>query len=255
MTLEASGVVAGYGERLVLRGVDLAVRPGELVAIVGPNGAGKSTLVRVLAGLLRPRAGAVTFDGRPLAGLSRREIAHRIAVVPQLLELLFPFTVAEIVMLGRTAHLGPFGGPSAEDRAAVSDAMEALELAELSSRRVDSLSGGERQRAVLAMALAQRTPVLLLDEPTVHLDPAHQRGTLALVRSLARARGIAAAAVLHDLNLAAALCDRIVALDAGLIAMEGTPAEVLRQDVVTRVFGPGLRVLDGLVPPAVVPSP
>jgi len=255
VTLEARGVVAGYGERLVLRGVDLAVRPGELVAIVGPNGAGKSTLVRVLAGLLRPRAGAVAFDGRPPAGLSRREIAQRIAVVPQILELLFPFTVAEIVMLGRTAHLGPFGGPSAEDRAAVSDAMDALELADLSPRRIDSLSGGERQRTVVAMALAQRTPVLLLDEPTVHLDPAHQRGTLVLVRSLARARGIAAAAVLHDLNLAAALCDRIVALEEGLIAVEGTPTEVLRQDVVTRVFGPGLRVLDGLAPPAVVPRP
>lgn len=255
MTLEARGVVAGYAERLVLRGVDLVLRPGELVAIVGPNGAGKSTLVRVLAGLLRPRDGAVTLDGRPLAGLSRREIARRIAVVPQLLELLFPFTVAEIVMLGRTPHLSAFGGPSAEDRAAILDAMDALELRGLSSRRIDSLSGGERQRAVLAMALAQRTPVLLLDEPTVHLDPAHQRATLALVRSLARTRGIAAAAVLHDLNLAAALCDRIVALDDGLVAVEGTPSEVLRQDVVERVFGPGLRVLDGLIPPAVVPRP
>ena len=255
MTLEARGIVAGYAERLVLRGVDLAIRPGDLVAIVGPNGAGKSTLVRVLAGLLRPREGAVMFGGRPLAGLSRREIAHRIAVVPQLLDLLFPFTVSEVVMLGRTSHLSPLGGPSVEDRAAVSDAMGALELADLSSRRIDSLSGGERQRAVLAMALAQRTPVLLLDEPTVHLDPAHQRTTLALVRSLTRARGIAAAAVLHDLNLASALCDRIVALDEGLIAAEGSPSEVIRQDIVQRVFGPGLRVLDGLRPPAVVPRP
>ncbi|HET8569423.1 MAG TPA: ABC transporter ATP-binding protein [Candidatus Limnocylindria bacterium] len=255
MTLRARGVVAGYAERLVLRGVDVALRAGELVAIVGPNGAGKSTLVRVLAGLLAPREGEVVLEGRPLAGLSRREVARRIAVVPQVLELLLPFTVEEVVGLGRTPYLPTFGGPSATDRAAVADAIDALELRALASRRIDTLSGGERQRAVLAMAIAQRTPVLLLDEPTVHLDPAHQRATLSLVRSLAASRGIAAAAVLHDLNLAAAMCDRIVALDGGLVAVEGAPSEVLRQATVDRIFGPGLRVLDGLIPPAVVPRP
>jgi len=228
----------------VLHGIDVELHPGAVVAILGPNGAGKSTLLRTLAGMLAPVAGAVALDGVPLATLSRAAIARRIAVVPQVLELLFPFTVREIVGLGRTAYLGWLGTPSPTDRAAVDRALAELELEPLAGRRIDAVSGGERQRAVLAMALAQEAEVLLLDEPTVHLDPAHQRATMLLLRALARGRGLAVAAVLHDLNLAAAGADRVVLLVAGRVAADGPPSDVLRQDTIDAAFGEGLRVLE-----------
>lgn len=250
--LRTYGVVAGYGTRDVLHGIDLTIGPG-LCALVGPNGAGKSTLVRALAGLLAPRAGRVELDGTDLRTLSRGAIARRIAVVPQVFDTLFPFTVREVVMLGRTARLRAFAGPGDADRLAVERALGLLELRELAERRIDTLSGGERQRAVLAMALAQETEVLLLDEPTVHLDPGHQRATLALARDLARRRGVAVAAVLHDLNLASAMAERIVIVDAGRIVADGPPGLVLTQRTVEGVFGPGLRVLEDRIPPAVLP--
>jgi len=252
MTLTAIGVIAGYGGRDVLHGIDLEIGPG-LCALVGPNGAGKSTLIRALAGLLAARSGRVELDGNDLRRMSRVAIARRIAVVPQVFDTLFPFTVREIVALGRTARLRGFAGPTDSDRAAVERALDLLELRELERRRIDTLSGGERQRTVLAMALAQGTDVLLLDEPTVHLDPAHQRATLALVRDLARRNGIAAAAVLHDLNLASAMAERIVIVDRGRIAADGPPAAVLTQGTIERIFGPGLQVLEERVPPAVLP--
>lgn len=253
--LAAIGLRAGYGRRPVLAGLDLTLRSGEVVAVVGPNGAGKSTLVRAFAGLLAPTEGRVTLDGEDVRALSRRQIARRIAVVPQATETLFPFSVREIVALGRTARLGLLGTPSADDVRAVEGALAELELGPLAERRVDELSGGERQRAVLAMALAQETDVLLLDEPTVHLDPAHQRATLALVRSLAQRRGLVVAAVLHDLNLAAAMCTRMVALAEGRVARDGSPDEVLEPCTVARVFGDGLVVARHDGQPYVLPRP
>ena len=241
--LSATGVTAAYGAAVVLRDCAFAVRSGEVVAIVGPNGAGKSTLLRVLAGLIHPRAGSVRLDDVDIAGLPRATLAKRIAVVPQIFDTLFPFTVREVVALGRTARLGLFGRPSAEDAAAVERSIVELDLSALASRRIDRLSGGERQRAVLAMALAQDADVLLLDEPTAHLDPAHQRGMLERLGGLARERGLAVVAVLHDLNLASAFASRITVLAEGHIAHDGATRTVLRQDVVTAVFGPGLRVL------------
>lgn len=252
MSIAARAVVAGYATGDVLHGLDLELRPG-LCALIGPNGAGKSTLVRVLSGLLALRSGAVHLDGRPLSGLDRRAVARRIAVVPQVFDTLFPFSVREIVALGRTAHLGPFGGPSDADRGAVARALRLLELEPLAGRRIDTLSGGERQRAVLAMALAQEADILLLDEPTVHLDPAHQRAILALLRDQARTRGLCVAAVLHDLNLASTLAARIVVIAAGRVVADGPPGVVLTQRLVDSVFGAGLRVLDDRIPPAVLP--
>ncbi|HTH70978.1 MAG TPA: ABC transporter ATP-binding protein [Candidatus Saccharimonadales bacterium] len=239
--LVARSLAAGYGARGVLRGIDLALDPGMLVALVGPNGAGKSTLLRALAGLIRPTAGAVTLDGTDVATLSRAALAARIAVVPQTFDTLFPFTVREIVALGRSARLGLFARPTASDAAAVARAIDAQDLGALVDRRLDALSGGERQRVVLAMALAQEADVLLLDEPTAHLDPAHQIGIVRRAAELARSRGVIALAVLHDLNLAA-LADRVVVLDAGQIVGDGVPGTALTSNLVARVFGSGLAV-------------
>jgi ABC-type cobalamin/Fe3+-siderophores transport system ATPase subunit len=238
-TLAARSLSAGYGTRAVLHEVDLTVEPGVLVALVGPNGAGKSTLLRAFAGLIKPTAGAVTLDGVDVATLSRAALAARIAVVPQSFDTLFPFTVREIVALGRSARLGLFERPTAVDTAAVTRGIAAQELDDFVDRRFDALSGGERQRVVLAMALAQEAGVLLLDEPTAHLDPAHQLGTVRGVAKLARERNVVALAVLHDLNLAA-LADRVVVLDRGQVVADGPPALALSGDVVARVFGAGL---------------
>jgi iron complex transport system ATP-binding protein len=239
--LVARSLAAGYGARAVLRGVDLELEPGRLIALVGPNGAGKSTLLRALAGLIRPTAGAVTLGGIDVTTLSRAALASRIAVVPQTFDTLFPFTVREIVALGRSARLGLFARPSPADASAVARAIVDQDLVALADRRLDALSGGERQRVVLAMAMAQAAGVLLLDEPTAHLDPAHQRSILRTVGELARSGGVTVLAVLHDLNLAA-LADRIVVLDGGRIVADGGPAVALAADVVARVFGPGLQV-------------
>ena len=251
----ARQVRAGYRDREVLRGVDLAAQAGELVALIGPNGAGKSTLLRVLGGLLRPTSGSVTIDGVDAATLDRRAIARHIAVVPQVFETLFPFTVREIVALGRTSRLGPLGTLGSDDARAVARALDDIGATDLADRRIDRVSGGERQRAVLAMALAQEAGVLLLDEPTAHLDPAHQRATLDRVATLARLRGIAVIAVLHDLNLAAAFASRVVLLADGAVVRDGDVKAVITAELVANVFGPGLRVVahDGL--PFVIPEP
>ena len=252
-TLAATAVTASYWPRVVLRDCSFSMGSGEIVSIVGPNGAGKSTLLRILAGLLRPAAGAVAIDGQDIATLSRAAVARRIAVVPQIFDTLFPFTVREVVGLGRTARLGAFGRASADDVVAVDRAMAELELGPLASRPIDRLSGGERQRAVLAMALAQETDMLLLDEPTVHLDPGHQLATLELLRELGTRRQLAVCAVLHDLNLASAFASRIVVIADGRIVRDGTSLEVIHPDLVTAVFGEGLEVVARDGHPAVLP--
>lgn len=239
--LVARGLEAGYGPRRVLRGVDLTLEPGGLIALVGPNGAGKSTLLRALAGLIRPSTGRVTLDGVDVLSMSRAALASRIAVVPQTFDTLFPFTVREIVALGRTARLRLFARPTRSDQEAVDRAISDQDLSSFAGRRIDALSGGERQRVVLAMALAQEADVLLLDEPTAHLDPSHQRSVLLGVGELARTRGVIAIAVLHDLNLAA-LADRVIVLHDGSLHADGPPALALSPEMVGRVFGDGLAV-------------
>ena len=241
--LVARAVDAGYGARHVLRRVDLTLEPGGLIALVGPNGAGKSTLLRALAGLIRPTSGAVTLDGVGVLTMTRAALASRIAVVPQAFDTLFPFTVREIVGLGRSARLGLFARPTSTDEQAVERAIAEQDLSLLADRRIDALSGGERQRVVLAMALAQEAAVLLLDEPTAHLDPSHQRSVLLRVGELARTRGVVTVAVLHDLNLAA-LADRVVVVADGSVVADGPPVKALAPDVVSRVFGDGLAVME-----------
>ena len=240
--LVARAVDAGYGARHVLRCVDLTLEPGGLIALVGPNGAGKSTLLRALAGLIRPTSGAVTLDGIGVLTMTRAALASRIAVVPQAFDTLFPFTVREIVGLGRSARLGLFARPTSADEQAVERAIAEQDLSLLADRRIDALSGGERQRVVLAMALAQEAAVLLLDEPTAHLDPSHQRSVLLRVGELARTRGVVTVAVLHDLNLAA-LAGRVVVMADGSVVADGPPVTALAPDIVSRVFGDGLAVM------------
>jgi cobalamin transport system ATP-binding protein len=229
--IEAERVSFAYGRRPVLAGVSLAVAAGELVGVIGPNGGGKTTLVRILSGVLAPDAGSVRLGGRPLAEHRRRELARRLAVVPQDPTLEFPFTALEVVLMGRSPHLAALGFPGARA------AMARLAVADLENRPLDRLSGGERQRVLLARALAQEPEVLLLDEPTTHLDLRHQAGIYDVVHELARGRGVAVVSVLHDLNLAALYCDRLVLLAGGRVVRDGPPAAVLDAGLLGTAYG------------------
>ena len=240
--LVAGGVTFGWGARLVLRDVALALAPGELVGVIGPNGSGKTTLVRLLAGVLRPAAGTVRLDGRPLAAWPRRELARRIAVVSQDPTVTFPFTALETVLMGRAPHLPALAFPRAADLARARAAMARVDVADLEARPLDRLSGGERQRVFLARALAQEPAVLLLDEPTTHLDLRHQAGIYDVVADLCRREGVASLSVLHDLNLAAMYCDRLVLLAGGRIAAEGPPAAVLERARLAAAYGADVHV-------------
>lgn len=246
--LEACGVRFGYTpERVVLDGLDLALRAGERLALVGANGAGKSTLLRILGGTLVPQAGEVRWHEQPLRAVSRRRLAQHIAVVAQQVPAgpLEDLTVEEVVALGRTPYAGWLGlrGETAADRRAVQAALAATDAAAFAHRPLAELSGGERQRALLAMALAQEPEVLLLDEPTRHLDPHHQVALLQLVSHLAATQGVAVVAVLHDLNLAAAFFPRLALLHDGRLVADGSPAAVLTAQSVAHAYGAGLAVL------------
>ncbi|WP_235738898.1 ABC transporter ATP-binding protein [Nocardioides alcanivorans] len=221
-----------YGDRQVVDGVSLTARPGRVLGLIGPNGSGKTTLLRMLYGSLRPSAGRVTIDDRPLASWSRRELARKVAVVVQESGTESTLTVAEQVMLGRLPRLGTFQRTSEADHAVVSDALARVGATHLAGRPFTALSGGERQRVLIARALAQQGEFLLLDEPTNHLDIRYQHEVLDLVRSVADS----AIVVLHDLNLAARYCDDLVLLDRGRVAAAGTPDEVLDPDLLERVY-------------------
>jgi iron complex transport system ATP-binding protein len=232
-----------YGALPVLGDLTLSLAPGEMAALLGPNGSGKSTLLNLSAGVLRPGGGRIGLNDADLAELSPRERARKVAMVPQSLSISFAFTVRELVSLGRTPHLSPLRGERREDLAAIARAMEQADVADLGDRLVGQISGGERQRAALAMALAQEPALLLLDEPTAHLDVHHQMGLLGLVRSLNREQGITVLAAMHDMNLAALWFDRILLLDEGRIAADGAPPAVLRPDLIERVFRNPVAVL------------
>ena len=235
--LEARGVHAGYGRRDALDGVSISVEPGEVVGLIGPNGSGKTSLLRVCSRALRPREGTVRLNGLDPYAVRPREAARLVAVVPQELSTAFPFTVRETVLLGRAPYLSPWGGATKEDWARARRAMELADVAGLADRPLDELSGGERQRAIIAQALAQDAPVMLMDEPTTHLDLRHVVDALQLVSALARTQDKAVVVVFHDLNLAATSCDRLYALDGGRVVAQGTPREVLTREFLAEVYG------------------
>ncbi len=227
MRLEAKEITAGYGGQDVLQAVSVAVEAGEFVGLIGPNGCGKSTLLRVVSHVLRPRRGTVTLDGKPIGQWPALEIARRMAFVPQEEPAAFDFTVRELVLMGRHPHHTRFRGDTAEDYACAARALAEADILHLADRPITQLSGGEHRRALLARALAQQTPLLLLDEPTAHLDMTHQVELLTLVHRLTRERGVGALAALHDLNQAAEFCDRLVLLCAGRLVAEGRPETAL----------------------------
>ncbi len=235
--IRMTGVDVRYRERLALDSVDLTIGAGERVALIGSNGAGKSTLLRVVAGTLAPTSGQVELLGQPLADLSRMAVARRIGVVPQAAALPFATRVEEVVGLGRIPHEDPFRGARPADRAAIARAIERVRIGDLVGRDARELSLGERQLVLIAMAVAQDTPILLLDEPTVHLDLRHQVAAMELLVGLNEADGMTVVAVLHDLTMAAHFFPRLVLIDRGRIIADGSPGEVLAPSRIRDVFG------------------
>lgn len=241
---KCEGVTFRYpeGVRPALDGVSMEAPSGGCTAVLGPNGSGKSTLLRVLLGTLAPSAGRAEFDGRPLAGWSRAELARAVGVVPQGEEVAFPISVRGLVAMGRYPHLGPWRREGAADRRAVEEAMRRCDVAGLAERPLANLSGGERQRARVARALAQEPRALALDEPTAALDVSHEMAIWELLRDLGRA-GTTVLIVTHNLNLAARYADRLVLLHEGRVAAAGPPAQVLTRETVERVYGWPVRVV------------
>ncbi|MHB1414337.1 MAG: heme ABC transporter ATP-binding protein [Chloroflexota bacterium] len=239
LALSLVNIEAGYTDGLILSDLSLDVRAGEMVGILGPNGSGKTTLLRVASGVLKPSKGTVALYGQTIGSLKRREIARRVAVVPQDVYVPFSLTVAEIVLMGRTPHTGSSGE---EDREMVAKAMLATSTLPLGERVFNELSGGEKQRVLVAMALAQEPEVLLLDEPTVHLDINHQLDVMSLVRRLNQEQGLTVLATMHDLNLAALFFDRLVLIERGHKVADGPPEQVLSVDHIKQVFGADVQV-------------
>ncbi|NQX05063.1 ABC transporter ATP-binding protein [Rathayibacter sp. VKM Ac-2856] len=243
-TLAVDGVTLAYDERVVVDGLSLSVPTGEISVIVGANACGKSTLLRAMARLITPREGAVLLDGEAIHRLPTRQVAQRVGLLPQTPIAPEGIAVADLVARGRYPHRGWFGrGASADDDAIVEDALRATGTLEIADRPVDELSGGQRQRVWIALALAQRTDVLLLDEPTTYLDVSHQIEVLDLLTDLNRERGTTIVIVLHDLNLAARYADHLFAVRAGALYASGTPTEVVTAETVRAVFGMESRVI------------
>ncbi|WP_240696324.1 ABC transporter ATP-binding protein [Cellulomonas sp. HD19AZ1] len=242
-TLAVDAVTVGYDDRVVVHDMTLSVAPGAITAIVGANGCGKSTLLRAMARLLKARTGRVLLDGTPIDTMPSRDVATVLGLLPQTPVSPEGIAVADLVGRGRYPHQGWFRRWTAQDDAVVEQALVATDTLDLADRPVDELSGGQRQRVWIAMALAQQTDVLLLDEPTTFLDVAHQVEVLDLLTDLNRERGTTIVMVLHDLNLAARYADDLVALTDGRLYAQGDPADVVTEQMVRDVFGMAARVV------------
>jgi iron complex transport system ATP-binding protein len=256
--LKIQNLTAGYGDKPVIRNISFTVLPGEVVGIIGPNGAGKTTLFRVISGLIKPASGEVRYEKRPIAGISIKERARKIAVLPQTLPLTFSFTVEDFILLGRLPHLDRWQAIGDEDRKVALDMMRLTEVSALRNRYITELSGGELQRVLLAQALTQEPELLLLDEPTSHLDIGHQVEIMDLIKRLNRSSEHANAGVqssetlrselrtvnseltilmvLHDLNLAGEYCDRLILLSTGEIHAMGAPHDILTYQNIEAVY-------------------
>jgi iron complex transport system ATP-binding protein len=236
--LSARNVSFGYprASHRAVGGVSLDVSRGAFVGILGPNGSGKTTLLKLLGALLTPSAGEVALDDRPLASWTRRELARRIAVVPQEMHPAFDYSVLEMALMGRFPHLGAFAVEGPGDIAIAREALEATGAAAFEARRFSTLSGGEKQRVVLAAALAQQADILLLDEPTASLDPGHQLDIAALLVELNRARGLTVVVATHDLNLAASMCAELAMMRGGAVIASGTTQDVLTGRNLERLY-------------------
>jgi iron complex transport system ATP-binding protein len=234
--LEVKNLSCGYDENEVINGISFTIEEKDFLGIIGPNGAGKTTLFRALTRILKPLRGTVHFQGRNLADVPRRETAKEIAVLPQMLDTCFSFPVGEFVQMGRFPHLKRLERHGKSDREAVDGAMSLAGVLPLRHRLISELSGGERQRVLIAQALAQQPWLLLLDEPTTHLDIGHQVEILDLLKKLNSEEGLAVAMILHDLNLASEYCDRIILLKNGEIFRIGSPQEVLTYQSIEEVY-------------------
>jgi iron complex transport system ATP-binding protein len=234
--LTAQGVSYRRDGHMILSGANLSVQPGELMGLIGPNGAGKTTLLKVIGGLWSGAKGEITLLDRPLARYSARDVARIVAQVPQITALDFPFSVQQVVLMGRNPHLSRFELETERDRRIAEQAMKRTKTLDLAERLIGTLSGGERQRVLIARALTQEARLLLLDEPTANLDIQHQIGILELVKGLIREDGLGAVAAVHDLELAARFCDRLVLMDQGAVLAEGTPEDVLSPGILRKAY-------------------
>jgi len=235
--LVATGLVCGYDARVILKGVEFRLPPGDFVGVIGPNGAGKSTLFRALSRVVRPWRGSVTLDGTDIWSMTPRQVARKLAVVTQGASPAADFTVRDLVLLGRLPHLGRWQREGPADNAAVDHALRITGISALADRLVGELSGGERQLVTVAQALAQEPQYLLLDEPVAHLDLAHQLEVLDLVDRICREHGVAVCCILHDLNLAARYCRRMIMLRDGMVVASGPPEEVLTPRNIREAYG------------------
>ena len=247
MIIEAENIVAGYSRRApVLHSVSLSAESGDALALLGPNGSGKSTLLKALGGLIPIREGAVRLDGVPIGDIPPRERARHLAFLPQDPVLPGGITVEELVRTGRfPCRATPFSAPSKEDETAVSEALEQTGMGAFRKRLLSSLSGGERRKARIAMTLAQKPDILLLDEPTAFLDPAVSLSVAGLIQQLANENGITVITVLHDLNLAARFCSKAAFLRNGRILRSGPMAQVLTPETVKQTFDLDVRIIEG----------
>jgi iron complex transport system ATP-binding protein len=240
--IEFEKVSAGYREKTILKDLSFDIPAREIAAVIGPNGAGKTTLLRAITALIHPSRGSVRLFGKDVTRLPASTRSRLVGVVPQQMETPMAFTVAEIVMMGRTSALSRWRHPSAEDRRAVERAMVYTDVADMKHRLFSELSGGEGQRAVIAMVLAQQPSIMLLDEATSHLDMNHRLEIMQIVERLNREQGVTVVVVSHDLNLAAEFCDRLLLFDDGRLVCDGAPEEVLREDTLREVYHCDVRV-------------
>ncbi|MFW5931109.1 MAG: ABC transporter ATP-binding protein [Desulfosalsimonas sp.] len=228
---------AGYGQEPVLKELSFSVNTGECFIIIGPNGSGKTTLMKILAGLHRPDKGSVIIDGRAAGSYRRRELARKMAFVPQQIPMDFPFRVKDVVLFGRSPHLGTFGIESGRDAGLAARAMEFTEIEHLADRRIDRLSGGERQRVFIARAICQEPELMLLDEPTAALDMAHQLKVMDLMEKMKLEKRITVVMVSHDVNLAAMYADTLLLINRGRMVQSGAPDAVLTYKTLEEAYG------------------